>query len=70
MTQFEWKNQLKKIGSFFVGTSPEFDIALYTITYLMDFSGIPIYLNGMLTKVTCFGINRNRSIGTCYPDIA
>jgi len=69
MMRFRWNSDLKAIGSSFVGTSPEFDIALYTIAYLMGYSDMPIDLAGVKMKVTCFGINRNRNIGTCYPDI-
>nr|CRZ21791.1 Bm4743 [Brugia malayi] len=32
--KFTWHNHLKRIGSFFIGTSPEFDLALYTLCFL------------------------------------
>lgn len=70
MTKFTWKKNMKQIGSFFIGTSPEFDMALYTVSYLMDFNKLVVDLAGTKIKVTCYGINRDKSIGTCYPDIA
>lgn len=70
MTKFTWKHNMKQIGSFFLGTSPEFDVALYTVSYLMGFNDLVVNLGGTNIKITCYGINRNRSIGTCYPDIA
>ncbi|KIH52189.1 hypothetical protein ANCDUO_17711 [Ancylostoma duodenale] len=32
--RFAWQGLLKRIGSFLVGTSPEFDMALYTLCFL------------------------------------
>ncbi|VDN00004.1 unnamed protein product [Thelazia callipaeda] len=32
--KFTWQDELKRSGSFFIGTSPEFDMALYTICFL------------------------------------
>lgn len=34
--QFEWNGELKDISSSFVGVSPEFEFALYTLVFLMD----------------------------------
>ncbi|XP_030052444.1 poly(U)-specific endoribonuclease-D [Microcaecilia unicolor] len=31
--QYKWSNYLKSLGSFFVGSSPEFDIAIYTLCF-------------------------------------
>ena len=33
-TRFIWRGKLKKQTSFFMGTSPEFDISLYTLCML------------------------------------
>jgi len=70
MSKFVWNNKMKQIGSFFLGTSPEFDMAIYTVAYLMQFNNLVVNLAGTNIKITCYGINRNKSIGTCYPDIA
>ncbi|CAM9754297.1 unnamed protein product, partial [Laminaria digitata] len=34
--QFEWNGELKEISSSFVGVSPEFELALYTLLFLLD----------------------------------
>ncbi|CAN0583461.1 unnamed protein product, partial [Ectocarpus sp. 12 AP-2014] len=31
-----WNGELKEISSSFVGVSPEFEIALYTLLFLLD----------------------------------
>ena len=69
MMRLKWNNQIKAIGSAFIGTSPEFDIGLYTAVYLMGYDEIQFPLIGVNVKISCFGINRGKSIGTCYPDI-
>eukprot|EP00057_Strongylocentrotus_purpuratus_P032820 XP_788965.1 PREDICTED: poly(U)-specific endoribonuclease-A [Strongylocentrotus purpuratus] len=37
--QFKWKDTVKPLGSSFIGTSPEFEIALYTILYHLGKNG-------------------------------
>nr|XP_032656833.1 poly(U)-specific endoribonuclease-D-like [Chelonoidis abingdonii] len=31
--QYRWTGYLKSIGSFFIGSSPEFELAVYTLCY-------------------------------------
>ena len=69
MMRFKWHNDIKVIGSAFMGTSPEFEMALYTAVYLMGYQAVQFKVNRVNVKISCFGINRNKSIGTCYPDI-
>jgi len=69
MMRFKWDNELKVIGSAFIGTSPEFEMALYTAVYLMGYSQVQFPLNGNNIKITCHGINQDKSIGSCYPDL-
>ncbi|XP_008939868.1 PREDICTED: poly(U)-specific endoribonuclease-like, partial [Merops nubicus] len=33
--QFSWKGSVKPIGSTFIGVSPEFELALYTVIFLL-----------------------------------
>lgn len=32
--QLAWKGELKQVSTFFMGTSPEFEFALYTLYFL------------------------------------
>ncbi|XP_005990888.1 uridylate-specific endoribonuclease C [Latimeria chalumnae] len=34
--QFSWKHMVKPVGSTFIGVSPEFEFALYTVVFLMS----------------------------------
>jgi len=67
--QFKWDNELKVIGSAFIGTSPEFEMALYTAVYLMGYTQVQFPLNGNNVKITCHEVSRNgiKSIASCYP---
>jgi len=69
VAKFDWYNNIKHVGSSFVGTSPEFEFSLYTLVYMLGYERLQFKLDGVDMKITCFGINRNRSIGTCYPDL-
>lgn len=32
--QFKWDGYFKEVGSAFIGSSPEFDLAMYTLCYI------------------------------------
>lgn len=70
LIKYSWNNNLKHVGSAFFGTSPEFEFALYSLVYMAGYEKLQFSLDNMPVMVTCFGINRNRNIGTCYPDFA
>jgi len=64
--QFTWHDKFKKIGGALVGTSPEFDFAIFSLTFLTKVRE-PVFLFGTdRVKVKCYGI-RGGKIGTCYP---
>ncbi len=37
--QFSWKQSTKPVGSSFIGTSPEFELALYTVVFFAGQNG-------------------------------
>ena len=38
-THFQWHNKIKSLSSFIVGTSPEFDLAMYTVCFFVRQDG-------------------------------
>ncbi|KAK3555353.1 hypothetical protein QTP86_014953, partial [Hemibagrus guttatus] len=65
--QFSWKNGIKPKGSIFIGVSPEFEFALYTLCFItspnervrMSFSLYDV-------EIVCHHYNQ-KHIGTTYP---
>lgn len=69
--KFTWDGLLKRAGSILIGTSPEFDMALYTMCFLsrrgretcdVEFDGCPL-------QITSFEIMQQNKvyIGSIYP---
>ena len=58
--------QIKKICSTFVGTSPEFEVALYTIIFLCaSEEETHLNINGQNVTIKCYEHDGN--LGTAYP---
>ena len=70
--QFTWKGVEKSVGSSFIGTSPEFELALYTMCFLVgeEENDITITTESDTFEVAikCFKIARDK-VGTSFPEI-
>lgn len=74
--QFKWSTYLKTIGSFFMGSSPEFEIAMYTLCYVTRPDSLcPVKFGGASLKIQTYSW-ANSSYGTgkrylasSYPNI-
>ncbi|KAI8501810.1 hypothetical protein Bbelb_202220 [Branchiostoma belcheri] len=65
---FSWNGKRKSFGSFFLGTSPEFELAIYTVCFLAgDGDSTEVTLGKK--EATIVVNNENGQIGTCYPKI-
>ena len=58
---------MKPKGSSFIGVSPEFEIALYTVCYLFGHHAYKITLGGEPVIIKCH--QTAGKIGTCYPQM-
>lgn len=64
--QFTWKKTCgKPIGSSFIGTSPEFEMAMYTVMFLMDLDSVLVKIKKYDVELVCH--KHGKGIGTAFP---
>ena len=69
--QFEWNGALKPISTSFIGTTPEFELGIYSLIYLCGNEGDNIVeLGPYRLNLVChkFGKGKYAHIGTVYPE--
>eukprot|EP00064_Thunnus_orientalis_P017055 superscaffoldBa00003522_g17130 len=65
--QFSWKNGIKPKGSIFIGVSPEFEFALYTLCFLSSPNErVKVQFSFYEVEIVCHHYNQ-KHIGTTYP---
>ncbi|KAG8536731.1 hypothetical protein GDO81_025778 [Engystomops pustulosus] len=66
--QFSWKDMVKPVGSSFIGVSPEFEVAVYTVVFLASQEKTTKELVRLEEYELQLVVNRHgRYIGTAYP---
>ncbi|NP_001104223.1 poly(U)-specific endoribonuclease-D precursor [Xenopus laevis] len=74
--QLKWSTYLKTLGSFFIGSSPEFDIAMYTLCYVTRPDSLcSVKMGGSIFQIqtytwanSTYG-NGKRYVASSYPNI-
>ena len=64
--QFNWKGDVKPIGSSFIGTSPEFEMALYTVCFLAG-NGEEVHVELDDYDVIIKTHHMGKYLGSCFP---
>ncbi|KAM3609422.1 uncharacterized protein V6R79_014623 [Siganus canaliculatus] len=68
--QFSWHGLVKPVGSAFIGTSPEFEMAVFTILFLMNTErSTKVVVNIDQCQMELVVIRQGRSLGTAYPKL-
>lgn len=70
--KYSWKNSIKPAGSMFIGTSPEFEMALYTVCFLArpnDRCNLAVGNKSFFIQTYIFTQNNKTIIGSAYPNI-
>jgi poly(U)-specific endoribonuclease len=70
--QFKWKGVEKFVGSSFIGVSPEFEFALYTLCFLAgeeeNYVDIRTGTDTFKVKIKCYRMDGGK-VGTTFPEI-
>lgn len=69
--QFTWQGFQKDISSMFIGTSPEFELALYTVCFLAGQEDNLIQVGDYQVRVKAYRIKSKYGdkVGSCYPEV-
>ncbi|KAJ3046709.1 hypothetical protein HK097_000605 [Rhizophlyctis rosea] len=65
--QLAWHGLLKSISTFFIGTSPEFELALYTLVFLFGDECERIEIEEVEIDLKCYRHQGNK-LGSVYPE--
>ena len=69
--QFFWNGVEKDMGTMFIGSSPEFELAIYTMCFLCGGENTPITLDTgtdlFELEIVCKRMARDHLVGTSYP---
>ncbi|XP_076067582.1 endoribonuclease Arlr-like isoform X2 [Oratosquilla oratoria] len=69
-TVFSWKNITKSRGTVFIGTSPELELALYTICfYACPNLRCPVKIGGERFNIQTYKFKKTGLVGTAHPVI-
>lgn len=65
--RFEWLGKMKPVSSMFVGVSPEFELAMYTMMFVAGDEALEVDLGPYRARVKVYQIAGK--IGTAYPEL-
>ncbi|XP_012940779.1 poly(U)-specific endoribonuclease [Aplysia californica] len=65
---FNWNNRIKTLGSFFIGVSPEFDIAMYSLCFI-KYPGKSCHFSLKGTSLSIQSYTKDGHIATAYVSV-
>ena len=65
--QFEWSGVLKPVSTCFIGTTPAFEITLFTLCFLFGKEENPLALGAYKVMIRCHSFSRGM-VGTAFPE--
>lgn len=70
--QFSWNGQQKDVSSMFIGTSPEFEMALYTVCFLAGQEENIMQLGDYEVKIKVYRIRSKYGdkVGSAFPEVS
>ena len=70
--QFTWNGQQKDVSSMFIGTSPEFEMALYTLCFLAGQEENVMQLGDYEVKIKVYRIKSKYGdkVGSAFPEVS
>ena len=70
--QFTWNSQLKDISSMFIGTSPEFELALYSLCFLAGQEDNVVQAGDYEVKIKVYRIKSKYGdkVGSAFPEVS
>ena len=70
--QFSWNGQQKDVSSMFIGTSPEFEMALYTCCFLAGQEENVMQLGDYEVKIKVYRIRSKYGdkVGSAFPEVS
>lgn len=68
--KFSWHGKEKPVSTFVLGSTPEFEMALYSMCFFNRLEKTTVVLDGVEVVVTCFRISSKYGdkIGTAFPE--
>ncbi|KAG1653594.1 hypothetical protein FOA52_009101 [Chlamydomonas sp. UWO 241] len=69
--QLSWHGDIKTVTTMFIGTSPEFEFALYTLYFVAGQERTMVMIDGYEVELRCYRIRSQQGdkIGSCFPDL-
>ncbi|WIA15329.1 hypothetical protein OEZ85_001995 [Tetradesmus obliquus] len=69
--QFDWQGQRKPVTTLLVGTSPEFELAMYTLCFVAGAERNTVVLDDYEVVIRCHRIRSKfgDKVGSCFPEL-